>query len=205
MPEEPKKEVAPEAKSKPAEEKLSPEEEGKRGLLARGRVSLIIDSYDDLFSDFDSRDFSKRALSDDFLREAKKISVDMDVQEKAFEVRFLIPKALRKLEDEKIIRKRLKEHFRKHFKMLEGGRNAIVRKGALLSIAGFAMMLGATIIRTMESSEILFIVLLVVLEPAGWFSLWFGLDQIFYIAAEKRHDLTFYSKMSRAEIIFEDY
>ena len=60
MPEEPKKEVAPEAKSKPAEEKLSPEEEGKRGLLARGRVSLIIDSYDDLFSDFDSRDFSKR-------------------------------------------------------------------------------------------------------------------------------------------------
>ena len=35
--------------------------------LREGNISLVLDSYDDLFSDFDPRDYSQKALSDDFL------------------------------------------------------------------------------------------------------------------------------------------
>lgn len=35
-------------------------------------ISLWIDSYDDIFSDFDPRHFSLRNISDDFLYEVKK-------------------------------------------------------------------------------------------------------------------------------------
>ena len=37
-------------------------------------ISLWIDSYDDIFSDFDPRPFSARNISDDFLYEVKKTS-----------------------------------------------------------------------------------------------------------------------------------
>ena len=67
------------------------------------------------------------------------------------------------------------------------------------------MMIGATLIRVNELHEIFYTVLLVILEPAGWFSLWFALDQLFYASKEKKHELEFYSKMSNAEIIFEEY
>ena len=34
-----------------------------------GNVSLVLESYNDIFSDFDPRNYSERALSDDFLIE----------------------------------------------------------------------------------------------------------------------------------------
>ena len=45
--------------------------EEKNTALKEGNISLILDSYDDIFSDFDQRDFSERSLSDDFLIECR--------------------------------------------------------------------------------------------------------------------------------------
>ncbi|MBI2151367.1 hypothetical protein HYU21_01420, partial [Candidatus Woesearchaeota archaeon] len=35
--------------------------------VREGNISLVLDSYDDIFSDFDPRDYSEKALSEDFL------------------------------------------------------------------------------------------------------------------------------------------
>ena len=37
-----------------------------------GNISLILESYTDIFSDFDPRPYDQRTLSDDFLLECKK-------------------------------------------------------------------------------------------------------------------------------------
>ena len=81
--------------------------------LREGNISLILDSYDDLFSDFDPRPYAQRALSDDFLVECKKASV---VKKSKIELRLMAPKHKRNHFDEVKIKKRLKEHFHKHFK-----------------------------------------------------------------------------------------
>ena len=47
--------------------------------LREGNISLILDSYNDMFSDFDPRSFSERALSDDFLSECKRAARDKDI------------------------------------------------------------------------------------------------------------------------------
>ena len=39
-------------------------------------IDLVIDSYEDIFSDFDARDHSVKALSDDFLNECRKAAND---------------------------------------------------------------------------------------------------------------------------------
>jgi hypothetical protein len=51
----------------------------------------------------------------------------------------------------------------------------------------------------------LFDVLLVLAQPAGWFSFWEGLGKIFILAKEKKPDLDFYKKVARANIFFTNY
>ena len=71
----------------------------KQELLAQGSISLLLDSYDDIFSDFDPRPFTHRAVSDDFLIEAKRAALDKDG---TLELRFLIPRQHRKSDTETI-------------------------------------------------------------------------------------------------------
>ncbi len=87
--------------------------------MKEGNISLILDGYDDIFSDFDPRPYSERALSDDFLSECKKAARDKDEK---LELRLMVPGDNRNFKDELKIRKRLKTHFHRHF--LENQRKA---------------------------------------------------------------------------------
>lgn len=54
-------------------------EEGNTGIkeiIDKAEISLVLDTYDDIFSDFDPRPYGERALSSDFLDEAKKAARD---------------------------------------------------------------------------------------------------------------------------------
>jgi hypothetical protein len=163
---------------------------------------MLLDVYDDIFSDFDPRPFPQRALSDDFLLEAKKATYG---REGAFQLRFMIPHHQRKLEHEILIKKRLRDHFRKHVTLLEEEVAATKRRGWKMATAGALMLIIATLISIYGGSQVWTHIFIVLLEPAGWFTAWTGLDQIYYTAEAKRPDLDFYRKMVNAEILFISY
>ena len=172
-------------------------------LLAKSEISLILDTYDDIFSDFDPRPYSKRAISDDFLYAAKKAMPKL--KEGALELLFLIPKAQRNLGNETLIKKRLHEHFKKHAALRKKAKQELLKKGAIMTVAGFVILITAGYIIATAGDELFYELMLVVLEPSGWFTVWNGLDIIFFRAHEKDSEMRFYSKMSRAEIIFIEY
>ena len=177
-------------------------EEERKQLLAKGEISLWIDNYDDIFSDFDPRSYSQRALSDDFLIEAKKAVREA---KGVLILRFLVPTSVRNNQQESMIRRRLREHFRKHHDNAEREMRGLVRNGILLALGGFALMLAAAFIAHAQRESFLSIFLTVLFEPAGWFMVWYGMDKIFYTAKEKRTELDFYQKMSKVDIDFDSY
>lgn len=181
---------------------VCPPEEKVR-LLKMSEISLSLDTYDDIFSDFDPRPYYERALSDDFLYEAKRAS--REKKSGKIELHFLIPQNARNHDTERIIIKRLHEHFKKHHALLHGEMDKTRNTGAVFTFIGMLMMVAATYISTMKSEDFIFNLLFVVMEPAGWFITWFGLDNIFYISAQKKPDLEFYEKMSTCEIRFTPY
>ncbi len=169
--------------------------------LKQGNVSLILEGYIDIFSSFDPRTFSEKALSVDFLEEAKRAARDM-IGENT-ELRLLIPKEKRKINEEMKIKTRLREHFHKHFKEKEKEIKKIKFQGLGWVFLGAVFIFIASLFYKREGY--LFNFLEILLTPAGWFTFWEGLGKIFIVSNEKKPDYEFYKKMSRARIIFSGY
>ena len=141
-------------------------------------------------------------LRDDFLFEAKKASKDKLT---GIEIKFLMPKKERNVQHEYLIRKRLRAHFKKHSDLLEMEIKQLRIKGLLMAVFGVVMIFVAASLLFAAEQNYLIRFLEVLLEPAGWFTAWTGLDQIFYKSNEKKPDLEFYDKMMHADIVFLSY
>jgi len=188
-------------KSNPNSEK-NQEEAMKQKLLETSEISLILNTYDDIFSDFDPRPYFQRALSDDFLIEAKRAARDKII---GMELKFLLPRNIRNAETESTARKRLHEHFKKHAFLLEEENRKKLRLGIMVAIIGMILTSGGASIMHFLGNELLWNILIVILEPAGWFTVWKGFDFIFEATKAQKPDLDFYRKMSKADISFSSY
>lgn len=193
--------------------------EKKQKLLQLSEISLTLDTYDDIFSDFDPRPYSDRAISDDFLVEIKRATKENTVG--VIELKFLIPKMFQNSKDEELIRKRLKRHFRRHFDLMSKEVSSVKKMGFIMVIAGFTLGILSAIIFTeilKEIDNMLFFTniiawalqivptaLLILLEPASWFLIWEGLNKVIFDWKELKPDFDFYEKMTRCEIVFDDY
>lgn len=163
-------------------------------------ISIWIDNYDDIFSDFDPRPLSERNISDDFLDELQKVSRESDFSVR--ELKLLIPEKLRNSDQEAVIIKRLQSHLRKKHQVLSKKKSSENKMGVLFGFSGMAMMVLAIFISSLKSERFIMHIPLVILEPAGWFLVWTSLERLVYISREEKPELDFYSKMAKSKIVF---
>lgn len=166
-------------------------------------ISLWMDDYDDIFSDFDPRPYSNRALSVDFLDEAKRAAKD---KQDSLELNLLVKENLRDVRTEAIIKNRLKAHFKKHTEEIKKEVKGDIIKGAIFVAIGAILMIISTLVAIrLAQTSILKSILIVLFDPAGWFFFWDGMDTIITEPKKARPNLTFYKKMSQATINFRSY
>ncbi len=167
-------------------------------------ISLWIDDYNDIFSDFDPRPYSERALSVDFLDEANRATRDKASGQ--IVLKLLVPKNKRKINDEHTIKKRLKEHFKKRLKLARDEIKKLKRNGSFFMLAGILLMLSATFVLFKFSEEyFLTSFLIILLEPAGWFFFWEGLNLIIFESKKLKPNLEFNEKMEKCDLLFFSY
>lgn len=184
--------------------KLTEHEKDEIRKVSQLEIPLWLDSYNDIFSDFDSRHISQRALSVDFLEEAKRASRDKSMDH--LSLTLLMPAAKRNPKDEALIRRRLREHFEKHYKESCIESVGMIKKGIMMLLIGIMFMGIATyILWEYQHSTLLTNFLVVLFEPAGWFSFWEGLNLILFKANRNKDTKEFNRKMSKCAIIFMSY
>jgi hypothetical protein len=175
----------------------------EKELLSKSELSIWLDDYDDVFSDFDSRPINERSLSDDFLVEVRKM-----VREKpsgVVELKLLIPAAKRKKELEIMVVKNLHAYFKHAMEDIQREMDKTRRRGFLLSGIGFLIMIVTAYLVSISNRSFFFNAAQIVLEPSGWFMVWSGMDNIFYNSRQRKPNREFNAKMSHAEIIFVSY
>lgn len=174
--------------------------ERKKILLDKSVLSIWLDSYNDIFSDFDSRPYSERALSDDFICEAKKI--EKEKTGGTISLKLLMPAHLRKKTTESIIARSIHARFRNLSHQVKREMKRTRRKGALLTLIGLASMILANYLINLDEKTFLINALLIVLEPAGWYFVWTGLDHFFSGTHDKDKELDFDTRMAHSKIVF---
>ncbi|MEK6948427.1 MAG: hypothetical protein AABX19_04255 [Nanoarchaeota archaeon] len=165
-------------------------------------INLWLNGYNDLFSDFDHRNYSVRALSDDFLLEARRASLEKNRMELK-KIKFCLPLKERNKNYEEIIKNRLLNHCHKHYKLLHDDKIKLMQKGGVFTITGIILMIIATFILSYyEEHNLLLNFLIILLEPGGWFFFWEGLGMILFESKKRKHELEFYEKMTNCNVSF---
>jgi len=185
------------------EESNTEASEDPKIILREKNISLILDSYDDIFSDFDPRPYSIRGLSDDFLVECRRAVRGIKTESPVLELRLLVPKNKRKPAKETMIKKRLKDYFQNQVKEKQKEMTQSRREGVKWLAIGFSLSLISSLL--IIKKEFLFSLPLIITEPGGWFSLWTGLDKLFIEPKGKKPELEFNNKMAKMSIKFYNY
>lgn len=177
--------------------------EAKRlSQLHMSEISVITNGYEDVFSDFDPRSYEVRELSDDFLREVRRASRQKGEK---VELKIMVPRKLRNERTEHIIRHRVCGYFKDGLHHVHSQLSRMRNKSIWYLVAGMALMLLATYVSSLGSSDFVSKFLFVFFDPAGWFIFWTGLDILFVKMAEKGDDHEFYRKLSNCDITFVSY
>ena len=168
-------------------------------------ISLRLEQYSDIFSDFDIRPYSKRALSVDFLDEVKRATSDMNEDE--IEIVLHIPEKERKEYEETLIKERLGAHFKRHYHLLQADKKKILKTGVGMVVLGVISMIIAAFLYSRDDGSFFSSFLIIFFEPAAWFLWWEGLDQIVFNSKKINPSLSFYRKMTNAHkhIYFKSY
>jgi hypothetical protein len=141
-------------------------------------ANIAIDKYDEIFSDFDPSPYQIRTVSDDFINEAKKICREKDDVLKEFNI-FLLANA-RDEAKEILIIKRVHTYFKKKLLWHNLERKQIKRKGMFYGLGGIILLVTLTYFLSLQILPSVLQVAFIVIEPAGWFLIWMGLDYVFF-------------------------
>jgi hypothetical protein len=164
-------------------------------------LNLWLDSYDDIYSDFDSHHYLKRRISEDFLYELR---TAMKYKEHhAGDIVLLLPEERRDETAEKVIAESLIDFFTSQFRFHQDKCRKKLNKGILLFVTGVTIMLLNSWVSYHSGESFPIIFLKVLLEPAGWFLLWAALDFLFYDFADLKKERKFYKEVSKMHIHFK--
>ncbi|MGB9634949.1 MAG: hypothetical protein ACPL0A_00565 [Candidatus Micrarchaeia archaeon] len=161
-------------------------------------IDIALDSYEDIFSDFDISPYTKRTLSEDFISELIK-RVGVDHLQWPVDVYISIPKKNRNQDDEKIIIRRIKHYFSKMHIQVERDIQTYQERGIRYLLAGIFLV---AVVFVMQEYYTVPVLLREVLTVASWFSIWSGISKIidepYHLNSKKK----LYKTLSSANYIF---
>lgn len=178
-----------------------PEQETETKQQRMREITIRLDTYEDIFSDFDPRPYSGRELSDDFLKEIQRRY--MEDKHGRFEIHFTIPSSERDTKEEALIKKRLREHFA-FMRQREVEAIASTRQmGYIYIISGAVVLLGNVFaLFALEESSVFYQIISVLMVPAGWYGMYTGMGKVIDEPALSVEKKKLYDKFERANYIF---
>ncbi len=160
-------------------------------------AQIALDTYDDVFSDFDPSPYQTRILSDDFLRELHRRYAETPKGD--FVINFTMPHPLRSEKTELLVKKRIKDYFKSRLKDVEKLRREKMQKGAVRLAIGISLSLLLLVFPQLDVIPVLTLISVLI-----WYVLWTGFEYIFEAARRLKRKQAFYDRFLRAEFNFMD-
>ena len=174
----------------------------KQRMKDLAEVAIVIDTWDDVFSDFDPRPLNERTVSGDFIDELKKRYREKHGRELV--IKLYAPEDLRDEESELMVTRRLKRHFNELYLYAQAARERHMARAVLYAMVGM-MSLSFLVLMTYYQvfGKLALELMGVVLMPLGWFGVWEGFSRVIEGAPALRQDIAFYGNLANAAYRFE--
>jgi len=187
---------------KEAVETPIPKKEGEEHIQDIQDLTVAVDTWEDIFSDFDPGPVEKRVLSEDFLTEIKKRF--RETRRGQVTITFLAPAALKDEEFERKVIKRLKQYFKFRSLSVLQEINDLRRRGFYFVLTGICSLAALTFLTYYKIAEKLILELMgIILMPLGWFGIWEGFSRIIEPSPYMKKDYGIFSMLAKSTIKFK--
>jgi len=177
-------------------------EKTKQRIQDLKEIAIVIDSWDDIFSDFDPRPLNERTVSGDFIDELKKRYRDTPTGD--FVITICAPIKLKDKESEHMVTHRLKKHFHQLFL---NKKRILVRvriRGSIFVLVGICSLSFLVMAKYFRFiNELSIEIASIILMPLGWFGFWEGLSKLIDTSPAFLQDETFFDKLSKTTYQFK--
>jgi hypothetical protein len=184
-----------------------PEEQQKQDPVKQrlddiNAISIAIDTYDDIFSDFDPRDISQRDLSEDFLNEI--MHRHRQNPKGKYDVVLVAPISIQDQIAEKKIISRLNRYFHQKHAQYNMTINEIRIRGSIYVALGMFLLIMLSILTYNKLLDRLSLELTaIIFTPLGWFGIWEGFSKIVDIPFNLASSTQAYLRLAKASYKFE--
>lgn len=164
-------------------------------------IAVVIDSWDDIFSDFDPRPLNERTLSGDFMDELKKRY--LETPRGNMQIIIYAPVALKDEKSEQMVVRRLKTHFKYVAIDVRREMTQMRWRGVVFLCVGFSALAFLTVATYLKfMSPVAFSVVEIPLMPLGWFGMWEGFSKLLDTMPRQAEKEDLYDKLSKARYDF---
>lgn len=161
-------------------------------------IDIAIDTWDDVFSDFDPRPLNERTLSEDFINELRKRYRETRTGD--FVVTILAPLSLKDEKVEATVVQRLKRHFKRLSLQRQKEIVSIRIKGMIFVLMGICFLIFLTLAAYYKLySDLTIQILGIVAMPLGWFGIWEGFSKIVDTSPRFIQEEVLFSKLATAQ------
>ncbi len=165
-------------------------------------IGVVIDTWDDVFSDFDPRPLGERTVSGDFIDELKKRY--KETQSGDFIITIYAPILLKNEESERMVINRLRKHFRYKFLQKKKVITIIRIRGLIFVIVGICSLSFLTLATYFKFiSELALHIISIILMPLGWFGIWEGLSKLVDTSPVVIRDSKLFERLLKATYHFK--
>jgi hypothetical protein len=165
-------------------------------------ISIAIDTYEDIFSDFDPRDILERDLSQDFLNEL--MHRHRQNRSGKYDVVLVAPRSIENKETEKKIVSRLNKYFHQKYLRYIKTITEIRVRGTIYIVLGSITLMTLTFLSYNKILNALKLELIgIMFLPLGWFGVWEGFSKILDIPFKLDMDTKAYKGLSKASYKFD--
>jgi len=165
-------------------------------------IGVVIDTWDDIFSDFDPRPLGERTVSGDFTDELKKRY--KETQAGNFIITIYAPISLREEESERMVTNRLRKHFRYKFLQKKKVITTIHIRGIIFVVVGICSLGFLTLATYFKfMGELALQISSIVFMPLGWFGIWEGLSKLIDTSPVVIRDSKLFEKLQKATYHFK--
>ena len=165
------------------------------------QISIAIDTWDDVFSDFDPRPIKDRMLSEDFIVELKKRY--RETKKGDFVIEILAPVDLCNPNTERSVIQRLKRDFKHRSLQKRKELSKLRRRGTVFVLFGIFFLTALTLLTYYKVvSKLAIEILGIIFMPLGWFGIWEGFSKIVDPSRVSIQEEIIFDKLSRASIKF---